>query len=159
MAIVVGVDGSAESRAALRWALAEASLRRTPLLAVWARELPLQIDPLLAPFAVPPDYEPDAADAADEVRRATERQLDSVVAEVVREVPREEGVQVTQEAVEGHPADVLVQAARGEELLVVGSRGRGGFKGLLLGSVSQACAHHAGCPVVIVRPDATDRPG
>jgi nucleotide-binding universal stress UspA family protein len=45
-----------------------------------------------------------------------------------------------------------VQAARGEELLVVGSRGRGGFKGLLLGSVSQACAHHAGCPVVIVRP-------
>jgi nucleotide-binding universal stress UspA family protein len=46
---------------------------------------------------------------------------------------------------------VLVQSSRGEELLVVGSRGRGGFKGLLLGSVSQACAHHSGCPVVIVR--------
>jgi nucleotide-binding universal stress UspA family protein len=61
-------------------------------------------------------------------------------------------IRIEQEVVEGHPANALVQAARGEELLVVGSRGRGGFTGLLLGSVSQACAHHTDCPVVIVRP-------
>jgi nucleotide-binding universal stress UspA family protein len=61
------------------------------------------------------------------------------------------GAQIERVAVEGQAARVLVGAAEGAELLVVGSRGHGGFTGLLLGSVSQQCAHHAPCPVVILR--------
>jgi nucleotide-binding universal stress UspA family protein len=149
--IVVGVDGSPESKEALRWALEEAHLRETPVRAVWAWELPLEFEPLMAAVPLTPGYLPDGADTAEQLREVTERQLEAVVAEVAREVPEAAGVQVERQAVEGHPADVLVEAARGAELLVVGSRGRGGFTGLLLGSVSQACAHHASCPVVIVR--------
>jgi nucleotide-binding universal stress UspA family protein len=62
------------------------------------------------------------------------------------------GVPVTSELVQGQPADVLCEAAKDADLLVVGSRGLGGFRGLLLGSVSQQCAHHAPCPVVITPP-------
>ncbi len=62
------------------------------------------------------------------------------------------GVEVEAEAVEGPPAESLIRAGRGAELLVVGSRGRGGFAGLLLGSVSQQCAQHPPCPVVILPP-------
>jgi nucleotide-binding universal stress UspA family protein len=64
---------------------------------------------------------------------------------------RDPGVTIEREVVEGSPADVLLRAAADADLLVVGSHGRGGFAGLLLGSVSQQCAHHAPCPVVIVR--------
>jgi len=59
-------------------------------------------------------------------------------------------VEIERRVVEGRPAAVLVNESQGADLLVVGSRGHGGFAGLLLGSVSQQCAHHAACPVVIV---------
>ena len=62
-----------------------------------------------------------------------------------------DGVEIERRVVEGAPGAVLVEESRGADLLVVGSRGHGGFAGLLLGSVSQQCAHHAECPVVIVR--------
>ena len=61
------------------------------------------------------------------------------------------GVPVTGEVAEGHPADVLVRTATGADLLVVGSRGHGGFAGMLLGSVSSHAVHHAVCPVLVVR--------
>jgi nucleotide-binding universal stress UspA family protein len=148
---------------------ARASRRRrfagqSPLRAVWVWQLPREILPLMAPAALTPMYEPVGADVAEELRCRTERHLDAVVAEVARDLPEAACIQVDQQAVEGNAAEALVQAARNEELLVVGSRGRGGFTGLLLGSVSQACAHHARCPVVIVRPrrdgsvDAVERP-
>jgi nucleotide-binding universal stress UspA family protein len=120
--IVVGVDGSEESKAALRWAHAEATLRHASLRAIHA----------------------EAHDAGGPERVAW---LDGVVCEVLGESP---GVEVVQSIVEGDAAHVLVEAVGQADLLVVGSRGHGGFAGLLLGSVSQACAQHASCPVVIV---------
>jgi nucleotide-binding universal stress UspA family protein len=150
VAIVVGVDGSPESKEALRWAYEEAKFRDTPLRVTGAFDVPLDAVSGVAPMMVTPIYGPSDIDAS-EIRRATERLLESVVAEVAQDVPGATDVQVEREALEGHAAEVLVAAADGEELLVVGSRGRGGFTGLLLGSVSQACAQHARCPVVIVR--------
>jgi nucleotide-binding universal stress UspA family protein len=68
------------------------------------------------------------------------------------------GIEVEGHALESqHPAQTLVERSKGADLLVVGSRGRGGFKRLMLGSVSQQCAHHAECPLVIVRSEPDDR--
>lgn len=147
MAIVVGVDGSNESLEALRWALGEARLRATAVRAVRVWEYPF-----VAPSAEwtlgAPAPQPVAVDP-QEVRHLAETQLDQVVSEVE---PDAAGVQIEQHVIEGHPANALVEASKGADLLVVGSRGHGGFAGLLLGSVSQACVHHAHCPVVVVRP-------
>jgi nucleotide-binding universal stress UspA family protein len=137
--IVVGVDGSPGSTAALRWALEEARLRRAKLRVIRAWLYP-RIDgygsiPAELPYM-------------DALRNDVEELLDAVVDEVAGENP---GVSIVRVAVEGPPAEVLIEAAADADLLVVGSRGPGGFSGLLLGSVSQQCAHHASCPVVIVR--------
>ena len=141
MNIVAGVDGSPGSREALRWALAEARLRQTPLQVVYAWEFPhLPVGPGIAP--------PITADTVSRLREAAEDVLDTALAETGDEL---EGVEIRRAVVEGPAASVLVEAAEGADLLVVGSRGLGGFRGLLLGSVSQQCAHHASCPVVIVR--------
>jgi len=145
MAIVVGVDGSAESIAAIRWAVEEGRLRKTAVRAVHVWQYPLMStgDAFFGPGFDPLPIDPGelrelaVAGLADAVRKATD-------------VPDA----VEQEVVEGHAAEGLVEAAKDAELLVVGSRGHGGFGGLLLGSVSQACAHHARCPVVIVRSGA-----
>lgn len=136
--IVVGVDGSEESKEALRWALEEARLRGADVLAVraWHRYA-------IAPaYAMPEDFEPGA------LERTTASLLSEVVSEVAGESPE---VTIEEVVAEGPPASVLVEAAEGADLLVVGSRGHGGFVGLLLGSVSQQCAHHAPCPVLIFR--------
>jgi nucleotide-binding universal stress UspA family protein len=82
------------------------------------------------------------------LQRAAHEELDSWMATVADEG---DSIDVERDVVEGPAASVLVRAAEGAELLVVGSRGHGGFAGLLLGSVSQQCAHHASCPVVIIR--------
>lgn len=151
MAIVVGVDGSPESKQALRWALTEATLRQTTVRAVWVWQLPVQIVPTVAPILPMPMYEPADPVRDEQVQHATEQHLEALVADVRRTMPEAAAVPVEEQAVGGHVAETLVEAAGEAELLVVGSRGRGGFAGLLLGSVSQACAHHARCPVVIVR--------
>jgi nucleotide-binding universal stress UspA family protein len=137
--IVVGVDGSAGSIEALRFAIDEARLLNTNVKAVAAWHVP----PLAygAGWSVPVD--------AESFRTSAEAALAKTLEEVgVADC----GVQVTQEVKLGQPAVVLCEEARGADLLVVGSRGLGGFRGLLLGSVSQQCAHHAPCPVVIVPP-------
>ncbi len=87
------------------------------------------------------------------LRQTAQERLDGFVAEVAAESPE---VELERIALDGPAAKVLVDAADDAELLVVGSRGHGGFAGLLLGSVSQQCAHHAQCPVVIVRGPAQD---
>jgi nucleotide-binding universal stress UspA family protein len=123
--IVVGVDGSKESKDALRFALEEARFRQASVHVVHAEH----------------HY-------AGEEERA--RWLDGIVREVAGESP---GVEILQSIVDGGAPHVLVEAAKEAEaeMLVVGSRGHGGFTGLLLGSVGQQCAHHATCPLAIVR--------
>ena len=152
--VVVGVDGSAGARAALRWAITEARLRRTRLRAVhvWAPDYgPGYLGGGYASMAGGYGFvSADAGDFVSRLRQAAEEMLERVVAGVAAEA---EGVEIERQAVEGVAAQVLVQAAGAGDLLVVGSRGHGGFAGLLLGSVSQQCAHHARCPVVIVHAD------
>jgi nucleotide-binding universal stress UspA family protein len=140
--IVVGIDGSSESKQALRWAANEAKLRGTALRVVHAWAFPY--------FALGPGIEPVFdADVIDNVRRVAEELVDNELAELGDVAS---GLEVERAAVEGAPAPSLLEAAEGADLLVVGSRGLGGFAGLLLGSVSQQCAHHAPCPLVIVPP-------
>ncbi|MFJ9012679.1 universal stress protein [Streptomyces canus] len=128
--VVVGVDGSALSAEAVRFAFEEAAFREARLIAVSAWE---------------PAHLRDLAveDAEDEVRRV----LAESTAGWREKYPQ---VEVRHEVVRGHPVRVLSDAAQWAVVLVVGSRGLGGFSGLLLGSVSQGLMHHAPCPVVIV---------
>ena len=136
--VVVGVDGSPASYEALRWAVRYGRLVAATVDAVAAYELPFGWS---APAL-------DAEIAEAQIRRAMSDEIQKVLLQV-GEVPMEEHL------VRGGAAQALIAASVGAKLLVVGSRGRGGFASLLLGSVSQQCAVHASCPVVIVRPDAT----
>ncbi|MEV4192765.1 universal stress protein [Streptomyces toxytricini] len=137
--IVVGVEGSPSSRAALRWAVRYAGLVGGRVEAVTAWEVPGE-----ASWSAP------AVDTTFDEEDAERR-----LVEEVRTVLGEDGASLVRERlVHGHPVEVLVDAARGADMLVVGSRGRGGFRRALLGSVSQQVALHAPCPVTIVRPEA-----
>jgi nucleotide-binding universal stress UspA family protein len=140
--IVVGVDGSNCSSDALRWALGEARLRGASLRAVYVWRMPTFVPSGFAPVALP-----DRA----ALRAAARKRLDKLVEEVAGDAA---DIRIERKAVEGTASQVLVQEAEGANLLVVGSRGHGGFAGLLLGSVSQQCAAHATCPVVIIRAPA-----
>jgi nucleotide-binding universal stress UspA family protein len=139
--IVVGIDGSPQSHAALRFAASEARLRGASLHLVHAWSVPY-VPVSTAPFVV--------VGGLPELERAVAEQGEIVLREATEAVDLS-GIEVELEVARGNAAHALVQAAAGAELLVVGSRGHGGFTGLLLGSVSQACAHHAPCPVVVVR--------
>ena len=140
--IVVGVDGSSHSEEALRWALDQARLTGQPVEAVISWSIPVSFGEGAGPFM--------GIDWKGEVTRTLEQSVANVV-----DAPGAD--RVSQRAVEGHPAKVLVDAAADAALLVVGSRGRGGFAGMLLGSVSQHVVARAACPVVVVR-DPVDRP-
>lgn len=133
--VIVGIDGSPDSVRALRWA------------ADFARELqaPLQA---LTTFEVPGIYGVQAMAGWEDPARLEEESR-SMLAEIVREAMGE-GAQVEERVVQGHPAKVLVEASPDAQLIVVGSRGRGGFAGMVLGSVSQHTVNHAQCPVVVV---------
>jgi nucleotide-binding universal stress UspA family protein len=149
--VVVGVDGSAGAREALRWAAAEARLRRTRLRVVHvttsgffgARGAGYGYPYIDGSVATLPGA------GFNDLRQAAEELLDHMIADVEADG---EGLEIERQVVEGGTVDVLVHAVAAGDLLVVGSRGHGGFAGLLLGSVSQQCAHHAPCPVVIVHP-------
>jgi len=133
--IVVGVDGFEASKAALRWAIHQAKLTGAVVEAVTAWQIPVGSG--LVPPADMPDYQDDAR---------------MVLTEAITEMCMiDTDVQVRPRVVEGRAARVLVAAAEGAELLVVGNRGHGGLAEALLGSVSQYCVHHASCPVVIMR--------
>jgi len=133
--IVVGVDASKESKAALRWAARYAASIGADLDVVHAWDA---LDEHAWLQSLPPP-----ADPTDIARKA--------LAHVVDEVVTPGSLRVQSSVLEGHAAQVLVNASKGADMLVVGSRGFGGFDGLLLGSVSGHCATHATCSVVIIR--------
>jgi nucleotide-binding universal stress UspA family protein len=145
--IVVGVDGSEGAERALRWAVEEAALRRAQLRVVHAWRVPL-LEAAPEPFvlALPiPDAHLEAI--GDAYRSRAAALLDDAVE---RAVDGDPGLELDRVLLEGPAAAELLRAAEDADLLVVGSRGRGGFAGLLLGSVGQHVAQHAPCPVVIV---------
>lgn len=146
--VLLGVDGSPAGADAVDFAFAEAALRGAELLALhawtpWHTPVPPPQDPAM-PYASEPG----------ELARTEER----LVAETItgrRE--RYPGVAVRTKTVRGATRETLIEESRTAQLLVVGARGRGGFSGLVLGSVSQAVLHHAHCPVAVVRGSATGR--
>jgi nucleotide-binding universal stress UspA family protein len=143
--IVVGVDHSDGAKAALGFALEEARLRGATLRVVHAWQFG-SIGATGFEGALPA-----VGGELDEFRRAAAAELDAIVAEAAAGA---DGVEIEKRIDQGAAAAVLVDESRHADLLVVGSRGHGGFASLLLGSVSQQCAHHAACPVVIVRDPA-----
>ena len=148
--IVVGVDGSPGSLEAFRWALAEAGVRGAAVRVVHAWMVPL-IDAVPEPWAIgSPSLGPSEDEVHEHLEAAARKVLDASMEEARSANP---GVEVESELAEGRPAAALLAAAEDADLLVVGSRGRGGFAGLLLGSVSAQCVHHAPCPVVVVPPE------
>ena len=134
--IVVGIDGSESSVAALAWAASQAELTGSSLDAVISWEWPNAYGNA---YYLPDDYDP-ATDA--------HKVLDDAIEKVRGTYP---DVTIRAVVVEGHPAPALVKASLGADLLVVGSRGRGEFSGMVLGSVSDYCTHHVSCPITIVR--------
>ena len=147
--VVVGVDGSAGSAEALRWALAEARLRKSPLRAVHAWMFGYvggTVDGYPSLGGSLDAYGSLGIDSGD-LHRAAEDLLDRAVADAGTDT---EGVEIERQVVQGSAAEALLTAVDKNDLLVVGSRGHGGFAELLLGSVSQQCVHHAPCPVVVV---------
>jgi nucleotide-binding universal stress UspA family protein len=138
--IVVGIDGSETSMLAARWAAWEARIRGAEVTLVAAWELPMNA------FAF--GYVAVSDDLVKGMIKGAEDNLATAL-EAVRSVGVDLKVETT--VVEGQASAVLLKAAENADLLVIGSRGLGGFRELLLGSVSQQCAHHAQCPVVIIR--------
>jgi nucleotide-binding universal stress UspA family protein len=153
--IVVGVDGSQGSLNALLWALGEARARKIPVYAVLAWQYhPSWADPGLGSM-FPLDFRPDTgvptnefSDAAASVKEL----LDAAVSKATESDPASapDPVRVTQETVEGHAAQVLLDSVSGCDLMVVGSHGHGGFVGTMLGSVSHQVVSRSRCPVVVV---------
>lgn len=144
--IVVGVDGSPASNAALRFGAEEAQLRDWKLVAVHAW-LYIPPGPLAEPGLVPlPSV--DVAGTAQALRGAAEAELEDAIAEVF---PEEPPVEIERRLVEGDPAEALENESRQADLVVVGSRGRSAIAAALLGSVTRHVVDHATCPVVVVK--------
>lgn len=142
--IAVGVDGSDGSAHALRWAMAEAARRGWTVAAVLAWGYLDQHHKIVAE-RFDPNYTSEAAKGA----------LDSYVEAALG---IEQAAAIQRRVVSDLPPRALIEASESAALLVVGARGLGGFRGLLLGSVSQRCLHEAKCPVAVIRPDETDAP-
>ena len=154
--IVVGVDGSPSSTAALAWAVDQARGRDAELTVAHVYRPPESgADPPLTSTHFPSATTVErAADEADRRRGEDDdeahRRAEGVVSSALSEVDTD-GVPTRTVVLAGRPAAGLIEVSREADLLVVGSRGRGGFGSLRLGSVSEQCTRHASCPVVVVR--------
>jgi nucleotide-binding universal stress UspA family protein len=138
--IIVGIDGSARSRKALEWAVREAGIRKAPLTVLTVQQA------IVGFFGTTVGYPGD--DELTEVAHKTALAETEEVLDQVADDSRPTSVAV--KAVLGVPAEELLKAAADADMIVVGSRGAGGFKKLLLGSVSSHAVHHGQCPVVVI---------
>jgi nucleotide-binding universal stress UspA family protein len=138
--IIVGVDGSPNSRRALEKAVQEAAVHHEPLTVLTVHQAVRDV------YGAPSQYTDDAA-LTEKAREAAQAETDQVLAAASA---RPESVTVT--AVHGLPAEELVKASQGADMLVMGRRGRGGFVRLMMGSVTSQVTHHAHCPVLVVAP-------
>ena len=146
--VVVGVDHSGESLAALRIASSEARRRGARLKVVHAWVMPVfdsVPDPFLVEWSAPVDPDPEATIEA--LRQGAEAVLDRAVSEAGEDL---KGIEMEKVVIEDRPERALVDAAAGAELLVIGSHGHGRLHDLVLGSVSHYCTQHAPCEVEIV---------
>jgi nucleotide-binding universal stress UspA family protein len=143
--IIVGIDGSERSRQALEWAVSEAAARHAPLTVLTVSQA------LAGGYWGGPGY-PGDLDHAKQAQEAAQVETDKVL-DKAGEGSRP--ASVTVRAVTGVPAEELINAAADADMLVVGSRGAGGFTRLLMGSVSTHVTHHARCPVVVIPSDNT----
>jgi nucleotide-binding universal stress UspA family protein len=138
--IVAGVDGSSSSMSALRWAVRQAGLTGAAVDAVIAWSYPANAGGY--------GWAPTGMEGSFDFKENAEKTLADAISSTV---DPGSAVKVRALVAEGLPAQVLLDASDGADLLVVGSRGHGGFTEALLGSVSQHCVHHAHCPVVVIR--------
>jgi nucleotide-binding universal stress UspA family protein len=136
--IIVGIDGSGNSGRALEWATREAALRQVPLTVVTVHQ------PVVGYWGSVVT-EPENQMLAEKLRKAAREQTDKVLDKLEKIPP-----QVNVDAFSGSAAEELLRAAEAADLLVVGSRGAGGFARLVMGSVSSQVAQHAHCPVVVI---------
>jgi nucleotide-binding universal stress UspA family protein len=140
--IIVGVDGSGHSQRALEFAMHEAAVRRAPLTVLTVNEAVRGYYSAMAVF-------PDDPARTEDARVAAQAETDKVLAGL--DGPRPESVEV--KAVHGFIVEELINAAKDADMLVVGSRGAGGFTRLMMGSVAGQVVQHAYCPVLIVPPE------
>jgi nucleotide-binding universal stress UspA family protein len=141
--IIVGIDGSAHARHALEWAVNEAAIRHAPLTV-------LTVNQAVTGWGAPMTYGGDEELLA-KARKAAEEETELAL----EKISPESRPSVTVQAVTGLPGQALMNAAADADMIVVGSRGAGGFKRLLMGSVSMQVTHHAHCPVVVIPADRT----
>jgi nucleotide-binding universal stress UspA family protein len=149
--IVVGVDGSETSNAAVRFAADEARLRRSTLRVVHVWRAPLAVslpEPAVLGVPIVPEQDPELVQAVAEERGR--RVLDDALGDVA-------GLDIERLIVAGDPAPTLLGQARGADLLVIGASHRHGVAGRVLGSVASECVRHATCPVVVVPAPAPSR--
>ena len=140
--IIVGVDGSGHSQRALEWAMKEATLRHAPLTVLTVHEAIRGYYGGVSSF-------PDDPELTEKARGAAQAEADQVLAGLGDSHPES----VTVQAVNSFPVEELVNASKDADLIVLGSRGAGGFARLMLGSVSSQVAQHAHCPVTIIPPE------
>jgi nucleotide-binding universal stress UspA family protein len=140
--IIVGVDGSGHSQRALEWAMREAAVRQVPLTVLTVNEAVRGYYSSMAVYADEPVRTEDA-------RKLAQAETDEVLARLDEPRP----ASVTVKAVHGFPVEELINAGKDADMIVVGSRGAGGFTRLMMGSVADQVAQHAHCPVLIVPPE------
>jgi nucleotide-binding universal stress UspA family protein len=138
--IIVGIDGSGHSRRALEWAVSEAGIRDVPLIV-------LTVQQAITGYWGSPVVYPGDADLLEHARKMAQEEIDNALDKLGAQA-RQQSVSVL--AVPGAPGEEILKQAKDADMIVVGSRGAGGFRKLLMGSVSTHVTYHARCPVVVI---------
>jgi nucleotide-binding universal stress UspA family protein len=139
--IIAGIDGSSHSIRVLEWAIKEGALQHSAVTVLTVHSVPA------SPWTGNPTILSGESEELEDLRQAAEEMTQKVASRLDGSRP----TSITVRAVAGYPAKALIDASRDADLMVVGSRGAGGFARLMMGSVSSQVVHHAHCPIVVVR--------